>query len=72
VNKKLEFFSQFFVGNWEKGENLESFKKGLAKLAKPFINAVPPVRNAKPIARWGRKATGLFKDEKIAGLPGSS
>jgi hypothetical protein len=24
---------------------------------------------AKPAARWGRKATGLSKDEKIAGLP---
>jgi hypothetical protein len=25
---------------------------------------------AKPVVRRGRKATGLSKDEKIAGLPG--
>jgi hypothetical protein len=28
-----------------------------------------PKEQAKPIVRWGRKATGLFRDEKIAGLP---
>jgi hypothetical protein len=28
------------------------------------------LEKAKPAARWGRKATGLVKEEKIAGLPG--
>ena len=37
-----------------------------------FAYSLLPVKKAKLTARWGRKATGLFMEEKIAGLPGKA